>query len=759
MGSGENTGAANECMQEKISGEFWDLGFSEEPAMSQTQHGDRGCTVVGGIRQLRCLGLLAVLTLTIPLGAAPAGASSAGTWPEEYSVQRDDAAGVLTLRTPYYTVQHALKQGGAIASIRLTHGKATNLLVHPIETRVRSEDGTVFADVKDANARVSHRRDGLTEIVTVEGALVDQSGRRSEIRVRTVFEYRWGYVKIRREFVVPEGSLRVREVCPFSTVLGPSLSDYGYREGITEQEGAPPFSFGSNRWGKLRGQNPADRPLRTRYVPRSILFADAGVEGLEWFVGSELRQWDLQLTGRRGQGQCLLEPSSDPAGLALSVSAFQATNAAISLPKVCVFDCYIGLPILTGRALRPWLHTSFNRNRGDWVTPAEIRRWAEAGIQTVHCHNDGDYYDDGLFWRDGSYPPYPDMAKYDGVIEGSHQAGIRVATYFSNKELHPSTKEFREHGWEWGRKDSQGKLQHNFYRGTNEFGVQMCLRSGWLEFLKQSIDRVLKNHPLDGVYYDWNVALFCRNGLHEGAKADEAGAGHWDIDELLDLMEWTRRRVGPRGLVIVHNTTTPMYVTENLADCVVANEWGYGNWTEQGPDLQQLPLEWSLVGARARGVISYGQLNAQSPRRLHRLFALEALVSGVTPWPASAETFELVPLLKPLGDVESYRFLDWRNGAVALEGRRCASAVYSRPGEAYLLLANMDKDPQEIRCTVDPAKLPYPLPALSTAVVLRDRATLDRSGENATTLDVRQLTREGARIALPADSAVFLRVR
>ena len=75
----------------------------------------------------------------------------------------------------------------------------------------------------------------------------------------------------------------------------------------------------------------------------------------------------------------------------------------------------------------------------------------------------------------------------------------------------------------------------------------MCLRSGWLDFLKFSIDRVLKNHPLDGVYYDWNVALLCSNPLHEGNRDRAAPAkGHWDMDELLDLMEWTRRRVGPQ---------------------------------------------------------------------------------------------------------------------------------------------------------------------------------------------------------------------
>ncbi|MCX6905899.1 MAG: hypothetical protein NTW03_20945, partial [Verrucomicrobia bacterium] len=242
------------------------------------------------------------------------------------------------------------------------------------------------------------------------------------------------------------------------------------------------------------------------------------------------------------------------------------------------------------------------------------------------------------------------MNGYDKVLQECRKAGIGTATYFSNKELHPSTREFQEHGLEWGRMDRKGTLQHNFYRATNEFGAQMCLRSGWLGFLKISIDRVLKNHPLDGVYYDWNVALLCDNPLHEGKGTNATAAqGHWDMDELLDLMEWTRQRVGSNGLVIVHNTTTPMYALENFADHVVATEWGYKKWTTRAPDLEDLPLEWSLAGTRSRGVISYGTLDSNAPRRLHRVFALEALLGGVTPWPASEETFALLPLLKPLG--------------------------------------------------------------------------------------------------------------
>jgi hypothetical protein len=700
---------------------------------------------------------LAFLALALGSLAAEPAAQTRSSWPQEYSVQRDEVAGTLTLRTPYYTVTHDLKKGGAISRITLTHGRATNLLVQPIEARIQLTDGSVQTDLRDPKPAVTHRREGLNEIVSVESLLRNEKGATSA-QVRSTYTYRWGYVKIHREIrPFGFGGLRVQEVCPFSTILAPSLTDYGYREGLTEEEGAPPFSFGSNRWGKLRPGTPSDRALQVRFMPRSMIFADPGVEGLEWFVSSDLAQWDLQLTGRRGQGQCSLQLSSTPAGLAFSVSPFFNTNTATPLAKPCAFDFYLAVPLLEGHAQEPWVHTSFNRNHGNWVSTAEIQRWAKQGYQTVHCHNDGDYYSDGLFWRDGSYPPYPDMDRYDQVLLDCRKAGIRTATYFSNKELHPSTKEYQENGLAWGRLNRKGLLQHNFYRANAEFGAQMCLHSGWLDFLKSSIDRVLKNHPLDGVYYDWNVALFCCNPRHEGKDTNAPALGHWDMDELLELMEWTRQRVGPKGLVIVHNTTTPMFALENFADDVVATEWGYKKWTDRAPDLQELPLEWSLAGARARGVISYGVLDSKSPRRLHKLFALEAFLGGVTPWAASPETFELLPLLKPLGAIESYRFADWRNTAVTLSDDRCASAVYSKPGETYLLLANLEQSPKEVTCMLHPEQLPYPL-ARPTAAT---RLSLARGANQAAalSLDIRQMVGAGLKMTLPGDDAILIQVR
>ncbi len=707
-------------------------------------------------RRAACIGITVFSLLFVRAGW---GGEAASTWPQAYSVQRARARHLLTVRTPYYFFEHDLEHGGVLCRIRLVHGQATNLLIRPLATVIEDERSATFTDLQDRAPRVSYKQDGLYEFVTVQSRLRDGAGRDSGLQLKTLYEYRWGYVKIHKQFTTARSGFRARDLRVVDTILAPSLGHYGYRDGLTEQEGAPPFSFGSCHWGQLQFTPNSESAVKLRYLPRYWMFADPDVEGLEWFMGSELGQWDLQLTGSRGQGNCTVAPNLAPRGIDFSISAAQNLEHPISLPKTFAFDCYLGVPILEGHARPPWFHGSFNRNRGEWVSPEQVRRWADEGMQTVHCHNDGDYYDDGLFWRDGSYPPYPDMDKYNQVIGECHRAGIRVATYFSNKELHPSTREFQEHGTEWGRKDREGKLQHNFFRGTNEFGAQMCLRSAWLGFLKASIDRVLTNSPLNGVYYDWNVALFCRNGLHEGKQSGEIGYGHWDIDELLNLMEWTRRRVGPQGLIIVHNTTTPMFATENFADYVVANEWGYGKWTDKGPELKDLPLEWSLVGARARGVISYGQLNSEAPKRLHRLFALEALLGGVTPWPASPETFELDSALKPVGDFQTCRFADWRNQAVTLEGTRCASAVYSRPNEAFLLLGNLDSTPQRLRCVLHPERLPFALRAPTSASLVCQRPGPAADSGDPQPVALPQLLGEGLTVDVPAEGVTVLRVR
>jgi hypothetical protein len=147
---------------------------------------------------VRCLGFVTILVSAGVAVAAQPGPQPARTWPQAYSVERNEKSGILTLRTGYYVVEQDLRKGGAVARIALTHGKAANLLVQPLETRVRDDRGAVFSDLKDAAPKVTHRREGLNEIVTVECALRDQDGRVAPLRLKTTLQYRWGYIKLRR---------------------------------------------------------------------------------------------------------------------------------------------------------------------------------------------------------------------------------------------------------------------------------------------------------------------------------------------------------------------------------------------------------------------------------------------------------------------------------------------------------------------------------------------------------------------------------
>jgi hypothetical protein len=142
---------------------------------------------------------------------------------------------------------------------------------------------------------------------------------------------------------------------------------------------------------------------------------------------------------------------------------------------------------------------------------------------------------------------------------------------------------------------------------------------------------------------------------------------------------------------------------------------------------------------------------------LHRVFALQALLSGVTPWPASAEALEIYPILKPIGDLETCRFIDWRNNAVTLTGSRCASAVYSRTGESWLLLANCGKDQQVVECKVEPNKLPYPIRTPTSVTVEAKSNSAQINAPNDFSAEA--LTTSGMKLQLEADSVILLRLR
>ncbi len=725
----------------------------------------------------------------VKAGALPSNAQAEtpstpkGTWPQEYSVHRDEAAGHLALSTPYYSVTHDLKRGGAISQIHYTHGAVSNLLMEPVAASVnlaakkapehftKQEGGpppAVLSDLHDSSPSVTVTKSGKVQTVTVEAALRTSQGQEMGVRARTSYEYRWGYIKIHKEFLFPSEGVRAAGLTVLSTVLHSTLTHHGHRPNVFEYSDVDPFGIEKVRWGVLRPGTHFDVDFATRFVPYYIVLANPGIEGIEWFVSDDLSQWTYQLTGQPGTASAGIGASLKPLGNRLAISPLSLPSSPdldrggfVNLSGQYSFDYYLGMPILEGHAQKRWLESSFGPSRGRWVSDEEIRRNAEAGIVTMTLHNDGDSEGDGLFWRDGAYPPYPpeEMKKMEHVLKTCHEHGIKTLPYFSNHELHQSTEAFKQHGEEWGRKpDDQSNLRPDYF-----YGAHMCFKSGWLDYFKSYVDTVLKHQHFDGIYYDWNVALYCNNPLHMGKSSSgvsgeeglatwaKSRTGHWDVDELLELMEWTRERVGPEGLVTVHNTMVPMLAVENFADYVVGMEWGYGVLRDAMPKPQDLPLEWNFAGARSRADIEYGTIDPAAPPRIHRLFYITTLMTGTAPWPASNEAAELFQILKPLGNLDQFQFQDWRNRAVRIGSEDFLSVVYSRPGEAWILLANLQPKAREAVCRIDLRAFQNPISSVGSA------ALVDK--EKTESLNAQNLTGKGEKIPLPADGVRLLRLK
>ena len=61
--------------------------------------------------QLIGLSFVTILVSAAGTSADELGPQTPRTWPQAYSVERNEAAGILTLRTPYYVIEQDLKQG------------------------------------------------------------------------------------------------------------------------------------------------------------------------------------------------------------------------------------------------------------------------------------------------------------------------------------------------------------------------------------------------------------------------------------------------------------------------------------------------------------------------------------------------------------------------------------------------------------------------------------------------------------------------
>lgn len=465
-----------------------------------------------------------------------------------------------------------------------------------------------------------------------------------------------------------------------------SMNTVGYR--ACSKYGFFPSFFERVIWKEFCQRPHYNNILRMgKNMPDYFCILERGVEGFEFFSPDIFKQ-NQMYEENKGFYQARYRDITN--SVEVEFSPYGEWQIPISINKgKYSFSYFLALPFSKGKykVHKPHFHAMINSR---WPDEKQLDILANSGVQLIRLHND--YREDGPFWHDGCYPPYDrkNMEKLDWVIAQVHKRGMKIVPYFSLKELHPDAPEYKIFSEEWKRTIDKKTVIHN-YAGTGEFGAQMCLCSGWSQFRKKSIDLVLKNHDFDGVYYDWVCSQYCNNPNHKN------GEEHTDIEELIDLIFWTRKRVGRNGIVFLHLSGVPMMVFENVADLVYTHE--------DLPWICPYPGDFSpetdFAGITEHQITTSNLCN--DPEK-EMLFTLSCFLEGL--WVCPRTISEKDPVIREMRkfkqyDICSYRFQPAGKKPVVTTEKEVYGSLYWKKNHALIYIANLGNKKIHCRFFVD----------------------------------------------------------
>jgi hypothetical protein len=344
----------------------------------------------------------------------------------------------------------------------------------------------------------------------------------------------------------------------------------------------------------------------------------------------------------------------------------------------------------------------------------------------VRYHND--FSEDGNFWRDGAWPPYDaqGMAELRRVIAACKRNKIAIVPYFSVYEFHPEAEGFERWSGEWMRMGQPGgPIIHNLVRVNRpgEYGAQMCPNSGWLERRKRDIERAYRELGFDGIYYDWVKTLSCFNPRHGSDH-------HLSTDQVVDLLAWTRRLVGVKGLLVLHiYGHTASVALENFADLVVNME--EASAAEGWMKITEVPIITRLAESIPRSPCPSYRPDDTLDRNRNNISQFVVLgmfpawrATGPSVAPPGGPGYELTLKLfrdfKPYR-LETYRFHDAFSGAVKTGSEDVYGGVYGSATPPLVVLSNTSRAKRSgVSWRVDASRLGFGSPA---RVSLRDTRT------------------------------------
>src|SRR5579862_437610 len=493
------------------------------------------------------------------------------------SVRIEENNEYVRVSSDYWTIEHLKRAGGAWHALKFTHGSGQNSLRGPAGSAIRvlqDDAGAVrgagvsparsagfYAECNELTPRVQveFSADGTVAVIA-EGTYRNADGETIPVGYWRRREYgTHGIIWTSLQIMSECGCGRVGEVRGLDLPLRAGLTDAYVRVHPTQAGGAD--LLGGRTWIDLNG-NSAATPFLSRFTPLQMACFERGVEGLEIFPGSELAQWD-----------CAFKPDI---GLGLYRLAHDASGAVVELAPYCMVARRMKIRLQGTITLRLGLVLSEPKARSvpkravqhafisdPQTSDAQIEQHAAEGVSLIVFKDD--YRDGGVFWRNGAVNPYaPDgMAALRRLIEACQRCQIKIVPYIAAHELHPETHAYELHARAWMHAAAPSLDVVHTHCGAGEVGGLMCLRSGWLDYRKKTIDAILRELPWDGVCLDWPALMPCCHSGHA------SGPFHSDVEELHDLVLYCRKRVGAEGTLAFIGASDSSILAANLADHIL----------------------------------------------------------------------------------------------------------------------------------------------------------------------------------------------
>jgi hypothetical protein len=161
-------------------------------------------------------------------------------------------------------------------------------------------------------------------------------------------------------------------------------------------------------------------------------------------------------------------------------------------------------------------------------------------------------------WNDNTWlytPPITHREDLRKVVKACHQRGMQVIPYIGSwaSELIP----------EWGTYGAQVKVipedRLSYYKPP-QWGVKVCFRSVWQDYLVDGIARLMDECDLDGVYLDGIICTWpCTNQLHGCGYTRPDGSVHptypiFAVRETVRRIYTVVKSRKPDGQVCIHTS-------------------------------------------------------------------------------------------------------------------------------------------------------------------------------------------------------------